>query len=76
MSDDTFTPPTLVRFAVVVDGEVAEVQGYSPDAEMQIAIYSSNPQIIRVTDENTKNLFGVLHGARWNGTEFLATPEA
>ena len=74
MSDDIFTPPTLVRFAVVVDGEVAEVQGYSEDAEMQIAIYSSNPQIIRVTEENTKNLIGNLHGSLWNGTEFTAAP--
>lgn len=74
MSDDAFIPPTLVRFAVVVDGEVAEVQGYSEDAEMQIAIYSSNPQIIRVTEENTKNLIGNLHGSFWNGTEFTAAP--
>jgi hypothetical protein len=74
MSDE-FIPPKLVQFAVVVDGEVAEVQGFSEDAEMQIAIYSSNPQIIRVTEENSKNLFGMLHGATWTGTEFIATPE-
>jgi hypothetical protein len=74
MSDE-FIPPKLVEFAVVVDGEVVEVQGFSEDAEMQIAIYSSNPQIIRVTEENSKNLFGMLHGATWNGTEFIATPE-
>jgi hypothetical protein len=68
---EEFIPPALVKFAFIVDGEVAEVQGFSEDAEMQIAIYSSNPQIVRITEENSKNLFGPLHGALWNGTEFL-----
>lgn len=71
MSDE-FKPKKLIQFAVVVDGEVAEVQGFSEDAEMQIAIYSSNPQIIRVTEDNSKNLIGHLHGAVWTGTEFVA----
>ena len=75
MSNDEFMPPKLIQFAVVVDGEVAEVQGFSEDAEMQIAIYSSNPQIVRVTEENSRNLFGHIHGSTWNGTEFLALPE-
>lgn len=72
MSNDEFIPPKLIEFAVVVDGEVAEVQGFSEDAEMQIAIYSSSPQIIRVTEDNRKHLIGPLHGSLWNGSEFLA----
>ena len=72
MSDE-FITPKLVEFAVIVDGEVVEVQGYSEDAEMQIAIYSSNPQIVRVTDENRYMVPGMLHGATWDGEKFLPT---
>ena len=70
---EEFIPPVLVQFAVIVDGEVVEVQGFSEDAEMQIAIYSSNPQIVRVTEENRNMVSGTLHGATWDGEKFLPT---
>ena len=70
---EEYTPPALVQFAVIVGGEVVEVQGFSEDAEMQIAIYSSNPQIVRVTEENRYMVPGMLHGATWDGEKFLPT---
>ena len=74
MSNEEFIPPKLVEFAYIVDGEVVEVQGYSEDAEMQIAIYSSDPKIVRVTDENRRMVTGhTLHGATWDGEKFLPT---
>lgn len=72
MSDE-FVRPTLVEFAVIVDGEVVEVQGYGESAEMQIAIYSSDPKIVRVTEENRWMVPGMLHGAKWDGEKFLPT---
>lgn len=72
MSEE-WSPPPMVQFAVIVDGEVVEMQGFSEDAEMQIAIYSSNPQIVRVTEENRHFVPGNLLGATWDGEKFLPT---
>lgn len=61
------------RFAVVVDGEVAEILSFSPDSERQIAIYSSNPIIVpiqqRVGDTITQQDLVTL-GSMWDGVEF------
>jgi hypothetical protein len=61
------------RFAIVVDGEVAEIVSFPPENERQVAIYSSSPQIIEATESNTLGLLGPLLGSTWNGTEFVAT---
>ena len=61
------------KFAVVVDGEVAEILNFSPEAERQIAIYSSNPVIVpipqRVGDTITQQDLVSL-GSTWDGVEF------
>ena len=55
-------------FAVIVESEVALlIPCHKINNEMHVAIWSSNPQIVKV-DENIKTT--VRPGWLWDGTEF------
>jgi len=58
-------------FAVVVDGDVALlIPCHKTQNEMQIAIWSSDPKIVKV-NENVKTT--IRPGWFWDGTEFTET---
>ena len=50
----------FLKFVYVVDGEVAHIVRVPPEAEMMVAIYSSNPTILPV-DPNDDVQFGYLY---------------
>lgn len=58
------------KFAVVVDGEVAEILSFSSEAAHQIAVYSSNPVIIPVTEDKLLQPDLISLGCIWDGEKF------
>ena len=59
-------------FAVVVDGETALVMPILKTSEMYLAVWSSNPTIIKVNDDQKTD---IRPGWLYDGTNFISPSE-
>lgn len=57
----------VVYFAFVVDGEVTHLHAVSKEIEMIVASMSSDPKVIRLTDDQAVKVKG---GWYYDGSEF------
>lgn len=77
MSDTPEQQPTIHSFALVVDGEVAQVIGIMENAEATIAALNSNPKVVPIPSEiaDIVSASSLFNPWSWDGEKFIA-PES